>query len=219
MPVPKGALELLDPKNCVVAFIDHQPQMLFGVNGSDRTALMNNVVALAKSARVFGVPVVLTSVETRGFSGNVWPQLVGVFPEQPVIERTSMNSWEDKGFVDAVKATGRRKLVLAGLWTEVCVAFPALSALKDGFEVYAVTDASGGTSKEAHDLAVQRMVQAGVIPVTWQQVMLEFQRDWARKGSYDAVMALVKEHSGAYGSGVEYAYTMVHKAPATVVRS
>lgn len=219
MSTPQGATELLNPKNSVIAFIDHQPQMLFGVEGADRQALVNNVVALAKTARVFEVPVVLTSVETKSFSGNLWPPLVGVFPEEKIVERSSMNSWEDKGFVDAVKATGRKKLVIAGLWTEVCVAFPALSALKDGYEVYVVVDASAGGNAVAHETAVRRMVQAGVIPVTWQQVLLEFQRDWSRKTTYDAVLKIVKEHSGAYGSGVEYAYTMVHKAPPTVVRS
>ncbi|MCK6481615.1 MAG: hydrolase [Planctomycetaceae bacterium] len=219
MSAPKGATELLNPGNCVIAFIDHQPQMLFGVEGADRQALVNNVVALAKAARVFEVPVVLTSVETKSFSGNLWPALVGVFPGERIVERSSMNSWEDRGFVDAVKATGRRKLVLAGLWTEVCVAFPALSALQDGYEVYVVVDASAGGNAVAHETAILRMVQAGVVPVTWQQVMLEFQRDWSRKETYDPVLGIVKEHSGAYGSGVEYAYTMVHRAPATVVRS
>ena len=120
-------------------------------------------------------------------------------------------------FVEAVKKTGRKKLVIAALWTEVCLLFPALQALAEGYEVYAVVDASGGTSPVAHDAAVQRMVQAGVIPVTWQQVMLEYQRDWARKETYDAVINIVKQHSGAYGMGVEYAYTMVHKQPATKV--
>lgn len=219
MPAPKGATELIDPKNSVLAFIDHQPQMLFGVGGTDRQALVNNVVALAKSARVFKVPVVLTGIESKSFSGDLWPQLIGVFPEEKIVERSSMNAWEDKGFVDAVKATGRKKLILAGLWTEVCVAFPALGALRDGYEVYIVVDASAGSSAVAHDTAIQRLVQAGVIPVTWQQVLLEYQRDWSRKATYDNVLAIVKEHSGAYGSGVEYAYTMVHKAPASKVRS
>ncbi|EJL06712.1 isochorismatase family protein, partial [Pseudomonas chlororaphis subsp. aureofaciens 30-84] len=134
------------------------------------------------------------------------------------IERTSMNSWEDKKLVDAVKATGRKKLIMAALWTEVCLNFPALEALAEGYEVYIVTDASGGTSQEAHDMSVQRMIQAGAVPVTWQQVLLEFQRDWAHKDTYDAVMDLVREHSGAYGMGVDYAYTMVHKAPQRQVK-
>jgi len=208
-----GKLELLTPQNCCVIFIDHQPQMTFGVANIDRQLLINNVVALAKAAKTFKVPTVLTAVETLGFSGHVWPQLKDVLSDQQPIERTSMNSWDDKKFVAAVKATGRHKLVFAALWTEVCLCMPALDAMSDGYEVYAVTDASGGTSKEAHDLAMLRMIQAGVVPVTWQQVLLEWQRDWARKETYNDVIALVEEHSGAYGCGCEYAKTMVHKMP------
>ncbi|MGE5522645.1 MAG: hydrolase [Rhodospirillaceae bacterium] len=207
--------ELLTPQNSSVIFIDHQPQMAFGVTSIDRQLLKNNVVGLAKAARTFGVPTILTSVETESFSGYIWPELLAVFPNQKPIERTSMNSWEDRKFVQAVKKTERKKLVIAALWTEVCLLFPALQAIADGYEVYAVVDASGGTSTIAHDAAMQRMIQAGVIPVTWQQVMLEYQRDWARKETYDAVIDIVKEHSGAYGMGVEYAYTMVHKQPPT----
>ena len=125
-----------------------------------------------------------------------------------------MNSWDDQKVRDALAGNKRKKVVVAGLWTEVCNNSFALCAMNEGdYEIYMVADASGGTSKEAHDYAMQRMIQAGVIPVTWQQVLLEWQRDWARKNTYDAVMALVKEHSGAYGMGVDYAYTMVHKAP------
>ena len=209
--------DLLTPQNSAVIFIDHQPQMAFGVTSIDRQLLKNNVVALAKTAKTFSVPTILTAVETQSFSGYVWPELLAVFPNQKPIERSSMNSWEDAKFVEAVKKTGRKKLVIAALWTEVCLLFPALQALAEGYEVYAVVDASGGTSQVAHDTAVQRMVQAGVIPVTWQQVMLEYQRDWARKETYDSVINIVKQHSGAYGMGVEYAYTMVHKQPATKV--
>jgi len=143
----------------------------------------------------------------------MWPQLLDVFPGQAPIERTSMNSWDDSAFVAAVEKTGRKKLVIAALWTEVCLVFPALDALAAGYEVYFVVDASGGTSTEAHAAAVQRLIQAGAVPVTWQQVMLEYQRDWAHKETYDGVIEIVKQHSGAYGMGVEYAYTMVHKQP------
>jgi nicotinamidase-related amidase len=202
--------ELLNPQNCAVIFIDHQPQMTFGVTSIDRQALTNNVVGLAKAAKVFQVPVILTSVETKSFSGYIWPQLLEVFPGQEPIERTSMNSWEDAAFVAAVEQTGRKKLVMAGLWTEVCIVFPALHALATGYEVYVVEDACGGTSVATHTAAMQRLIQAGVVPVTWLQVLLEFQRDWARRDTYDAVIALVKQHAGAYGAGVEYAYTMVH---------
>ncbi len=206
---------LLTPDNCTVVFIDHQPQMTFGVANIDRQTLFNNVMVLAKAARAFKVPTVLTTVETQGFSGRMWPQLLDIFPEKSPIERSSMNSWEDKGFVKAIEQAGRKKLVIAALWTEVCLAFPAIQAMEAGYEVYAVEDASGGTSQVAHDAAMRRIEQAGAVPVTAVQVMLEFQRDWARKGTYNDVMAIVKEHCGAYGQGVEYAYTMVHKQPAS----
>ncbi|MCY1424443.1 Isochorismatase family protein [compost metagenome] len=140
-----------------------------------------------------------------------------MFPDAPLLERTSMNSWDDQKVRDALKKNGRNKIIVSGLWTEVCNATFALSAMNDaGYEIYMVADASGGTSKEAHDYAMQRMIQAGVVPVTWQQVLLEWQRDWKNRDTYDAVMELVKEHSGAYGMGVDYAYTMVHKAPERV---
>lgn len=207
--------ELLHPQNSVVIFIDHQPQMTFGVSNIDRQTLFNNVLLLAKAAKIFHVPTILTTVETRSFSGNMWPQLLDIFAEQNPIERSSMNSWEDPAFVAAVEATGRKKLVMAALWTEVCLAFPALEAIRAGYEVYAVEDASGGTSLIAHNAAMRRLEQAGVVPVTALQVLLEYQRDWARKETYDAVIEVVKEHTGAYGQGVEYAYTMVHGAPAS----
>jgi nicotinamidase-related amidase len=210
---------LLTPENSTVIFIDHQPQMTFGVASIDRQLLLNNTVGLAKAAKVFNVPTILTTVETQSFSGYMWPQLLDVFPDQTPIERTSMNSWEDSQFVAEVERIGRKKLVIAALWTEVCLAFPAIQAMEAGYEVYAVVDASGGTSQVAHDMAIQRVVQAGAVPVTWQQVMLEYQRDWARKETYNAVIEIVKQHSGAYGFGVEYAYTMVHGAPPSHVNS
>lgn len=207
-------LEVLTPANCQIIFIDHQPQMAFGVQSIDRQVLKNNTVALAKAAKVFNIPTIITTVETESFSGNTYPELLDVFPGQDILERTSMNSWDDQKVRDALKATGKKKVVVAGLWTEVCNNSFALCAMLEGdYEIYMVADASGGTSKEAHDFAMQRMIQAGVIPVTWQQVMLEWQRDWARKETYTAVMDIVREHSGAYGMGVDYAYTMVHKAP------
>ena len=207
---------LLTPDNCVVTLIDHQPQMVFGVANFDRQSIINNTVALGKAARVFDVPVVLSTVETKSFSGNLWPQIRAVFPEQPAIERSSMNAWDDKNFVAAIKATGRKKIVLAGLWTEVCVTFPTVQAIHDGYEVYVVEDCCGDVSQLAHDNAMKRVIQAGAKPVTSLQVMLEFQRDWAEKDTYDAVMDIVKTHYGAYGVGVEYVYTMVHNAPPTV---
>ena len=210
-------LELLTPTNCQVIFIDQQPQMAFGVQSIDRQVLKNNVVALAKAAKVFKIPTTITTVETESFSGHTYPELLAVFPEQPILERTSMNSWDDQKVRDALAKNARKKVVVSGLWTEVCNNSFALCAMLEGdYEIYMVEDASGGTSKDAHDYAMQRMIQAGVVPVTWQQVMLEWQRDWARKETYDAVMGIVKEHSGAYGMGVDYAYTMVHKAPERV---
>lgn len=207
-------LEVLTPANCQIIFIDHQPQMAFGVQSIDRQVLKNNTAALAKAAKVFNIPTIITTVETESFSGNTYPELLDVFPGQDILERTSMNSWDDQKVRDALKANGKKKVVVAGLWTEVCNnSFALCAMLEGGYEIYMVADASGGTSKEAHDYAMQRMIQAGVIPVTWQQVMLEWQRDWARKETYTAVMDIVREHSGAYGMGVDYAYTMVHKAP------
>jgi nicotinamidase-related amidase len=206
---------LLTPDNCVVTLIDLQPQMLFGVANFDRQAIINNNVALSKAARVFDVPVVLSTVETKGFSGNMWPQIQAVFPKQTPIERTSMNSWDDENFVAAVQKSGRKKIVLTGLWTETCVALPTIQAIHDGYEVYVVEDCCGDVSQLAHDNAMKRVVQAGAKPVTALSVMLEWQRDWANKDTYDAVMDIVKTHCGAYGVGVEYAYTMVHGAPAT----
>jgi nicotinamidase-related amidase len=209
--------ELLTPNNCQIIFIDQQPQMAFGVQSIDRQVLKNNVVALAKAAKVFGIPTTITTVETESFSGHTYPELLAVFPDHPLLERTSMNSWDDQKVRDALAKNGQMKVVVSGLWTEVCNNTFSFSAMAEGdYEIYMVADASGGTSKEAHDYSMQRMVQAGVVPVTWQQVMLEWQRDWAHRGTYDDVMAIVKEHSGAYGMGVDYAYTMVHKAPERV---
>jgi nicotinamidase-related amidase len=210
-------LDLLTPDNSQLIIIDHQPQMAFGVQSIDRQTLKNNVVALAKAAKVFDVPTTITTVETESFSGHTYPEILAVFPDNPMLERTSMNSWDDQNVRDALATNGRKKIVVAGLWTEVCNAMFALSAMKDGgYEIYMVADASGGTTADAHKFAMDRMVQAGVVPMTWQQVLLEWQRDWARKDTYDATIRLVQEHSGAYGMGVDYAYTLVHKAPERV---
>ncbi len=209
-----GNLELLTPQNSQLIFIDQQPQMAFGVQSIDRQTLKNNVVALAKAAKLFKVPTTITTVETESFSGHTYPELLAVFPEHKLLERTSMNSWDDQNVRDALAANGRKKVIVSGLWTEVCNLMFALEAIdQGGYEIYMVADASGGTSLDAHKYAMDRMVQAGVVPVTWQQVLLEWQRDWARKDTYDPVIKLVQEHSGAYGMGVDYAYTLVHKAP------
>ncbi|MBB3060084.1 hydrolase [Microbulbifer rhizosphaerae] len=213
----KQKLEVLTPDNCQLIFIDQQPQMAFGVQSIDRQTLKNNVVALGKAAKIFNIPTTITTVETESFSGHTYPELLSVFPDNPLLERTSMNSWDDQKVRDALAKNGKKKVVVSGLWTEVCNCTFALSAMHDAdYEIYMVADASGGTSLAAHDYAMDRMIQAGVVPVTWQQVLLEWQRDWAHRDTYDAVMDLVKEHSGAYGMGVDYAYTMVHKAPERV---
>lgn len=204
---------LLTKENCTVVFIDHQPQMTFGVANIDRQLLVNNVVMLAKGAKEYGVPVIITAVETESFSGYIWPDLMGIFPDLQPIERSSMNSWDDEKFRAAVHATGKRNIVISGLWTEVCVAWPTLNLLHEGYNVYVVEDACGATSHIAHDAAMRRVVQAGAVPLTSVATVLEFQRDWANKEHYDAVLQIFREHGGAYGDGIDYAYTMVHKAP------
>ncbi len=209
--------EVITPENSQLIIIDHQPQMAFGVQSMDRQQMKNNVVGLVKSAKVFDVPTIITTVETDSFSGHTYPEILDVLPDAPLLERTSMNSWDDQKVRDTLAvnaAAGRKKVIVAGLWTEVCNTTFALSCANDtDYEIYMVADASGGTSLDAHNYAMDRMSQAGIVPVTWQQVLLEWQRDWAKRDTYDAVMDIVREHSGAYGMGVDYAYTMVHKAP------
>ena len=175
--------ELLNPSNSTLILIDHQPQMAFGVQSIDRQTLKNNTVGLAKAAKIFNVPTILTSVETESFSGYIWPELLSVFPDQQPIERTSMNSWEDKALVDAVKATGRKKLIIAALWTEVCLTFPTLDMQAEGYQVYPVADAVGGISPVAHDRALERMQAAGATPITAIQFGSELMRNWARDSS------------------------------------
>ncbi len=171
--VTKQVPTLLDPSNCVVLMIDYQPQMAFAVKSIDGQTLINNATGLAKAAKVFNVPLILTSVAEASFSGPTFSQLREVYPDASIIDRTTMNTWEDKRVVDAIKKTGRKKIVMGGLWTEVCITFPTLDALREGFEVYVVADACGGTSAVAHDLAIDRVVQAGAVPVTWLQFLLE----------------------------------------------
>lgn len=205
--------KLYTAADSVVVFIDHQPQMTFGVTNIDRATLINNVTLLARCAKEFQVPTILSSVETESFSGYIWPQLLDVFPGQKVVERTSMNAWDDAGFRKAVEATGRKNILLTGLWTEVCVTWPTLEMIGAGYNIYVVEDCCGATSAVAHEAALSRMVQAGAIRLTTIAALLEWQRDWARREHYDALMTLIKQQGGAYGAGVEYAYTMVHKAP------
>lgn len=200
---------LLTPTDHALILIDHQPQMAFGVQSIDRATLLNNTVGLAKSAAAFNVPTILTTVAAESFSGPIWPEIQAVFPEFPPIDRTTMNSWEDLAFRRAVESTGRKRLVMAALWTEVCLAFPAIDAIHDGYDVCIVTDASGGTTVEAHERAITRMVQAGATPITWLQYLLELQRDWARVETYEATTGIARQHAGAYGIGLNYAKAML----------
>lgn len=200
---------LITPQNSALILIDHQPQMSFGVQSIDRQMLINNVTGLAKAARVFDVPTVLTTVAAKSFSGEIFPEIQAVFPDIEPIDRTSMNSWDDANFRAAVEKTERKKVVIAALWTEVCLVMPTVDMLAEGYEVYLVTDASGGTSVEAHERSIQRLIQAGAVPMTWLQVLLEWQRDWARQETYDATLAVAKEHAGAYGIGVRYAKSIL----------
>lgn len=206
---------LITPQNSALILIDHQPQMSFCVQSIDRQMLINNVTGLAKAARVFDVPTVLTTVAAKSFSGEIFPEIQVVFPDIEPIDRTSMNSWDDANFRAAVEKTERKKVVIAALWTEVCLVMPTIEMLAEGYEVYLVTDASGGTSLEAHERSVQRLIQAGAVPMTWLQVLLEWQRDWARQDTYDATLAVAKEHADAvssgvfFGNGVRYAKSIL----------
>ncbi|MFE4527908.1 hydrolase [Streptomyces anulatus] len=198
-----GLNALLTPEESVLVLIDHQPFQFANLNSHEPTMIVNNVVGLAKAAKVYDVPTILTTVlEERG--GLIVQGIQDVFPEQKPIDRTFINTWQDERVVDAVKATGRKKLILAGLWTEICLAMPAIQAAGEGFEVYAVTDASGGVSAEAHDMAVRRMVQAGVVPITWLAVMGEWQRDWAREETIPGAAEVQAQHGGA--TGVAFAW-------------
>lgn len=200
-----GLNALLTPENCVVLLIDHQPFQFANLHSHEPTMIVNNVVGLAKAAKVFNVPTILTTVlENRG--GFLLKDLQDVFPEQTPIDRTFINTWEDKRVVDAVKATGRKKIIMAALWTEVCLAMPAIHALGEGYEVYIVTDASGGVSREAHDMAVQRMVQLGAVPMTWLAVAAELQRDWAREATVPALGETLYKHAG--GTGIALAWEL-----------
>ena len=210
--------KLYTPEDSAVVFIDHQPQMTFGVASIERASLINNVTLLAKVAKEFNVPAVLTAVETESFSGYVWPQLLDVFPGQLVVERTSMNSWDDAGFRAAIEATGRKNILMTGLWTEVCVTWPTIEMLGAGYNIYVVEDCCGATSPAAHEASLSRMVQAGAVRLTTIPALLEWQRDWAKREHYDNLMGLIKGQGGAYGVGVEYAYTMVHHAPQSAAK-
>ncbi|HKC16174.1 MAG TPA: hydrolase [Steroidobacteraceae bacterium] len=198
-----GLQALLTPKDSVLLLIDHQPFQFANLHSHEPTMIVNNVIGLAKTAQIFGVPTILTTVVgERG--GSLIRGLQDVFPEQKPIDRTYINTWEDARVVEAVNKTGRKKVVMAALWTEICLAMPAIQAVGEGYEVYIVTDASGGVSAEAHDMAVRRMVQAGVVPMTWLAVQGEWQRDWAREATAARLAEVLAQHGG--GSGVAFAW-------------
>jgi len=194
-----GLDALLTPENCVVLLIDHQPSQLANVNSHDPTMVINNATGLAKVAKAFEVPTILTTIgAARG--GEIFKQIQSVFPNQKPIDRSFINSWEDRRVVEAVQKTGRKKLVIAALWSEMCLAQPAIHALGDGYDVYAVTDASGGVSPESHDMAIRRLVAAGAQPITWLGMSGELQRDWSRTKHLGEVAQIFLEHAGASGA-------------------
>src|ERR1700690_219505 len=200
-----GLEALLTPQTSVLLLIDHQPYQFANLHSHEPTMIVNNVLALAKMAKAFNVPTILTTVlEQRG--GLVIKALQDVFPDQKPIDRTFINAWEDGRVVDAVKKTGRKQLVIAALYTEICLAMPVIQALGEGYDVFAVTDASGGVTAEAHDMAVRRMVQAGAVPITWMAVGGEWQRDWAREKTVPGMADAISAHGG--GSGIALAWGM-----------
>lgn len=203
---PKAGLDaLLRPEDSILLLIDHQPYQFANLHSHEPTMIINNVVALAKSAKAFNVPTILTTVlEDRG--GHLIKGLQDVFPDQKPIDRTFINTWEDAKVTDLVSKSGRKQLVLAALYTEICLAMPAIQALGEGYDVFIVPDASGGVTLEAHELAVQRMVQAGAVPINWMAVLAEWQRDWAREKTLAGVSGTILEHGG--GSAVALAWEL-----------
>jgi nicotinamidase-related amidase len=210
MPIAKAqpGKTLLNNKDHVLIMIDHQPQMAFATRSIDIALLRNNVALVAKAAKEFAVSTILTTVAEKSFSGPIFPEIRTVFPQSEIIDRTTMNTWEDERIAQRVNAAGADKVVLAGLWTSVCIVGPALSAQDQGFEVYVIADACGDVSEEAHERAMQRMIQLGIRPMTSVQYLLELQRDWARGGTYDETVATAVAHGGGYGLGLVYAKTM-----------
>ena len=196
-------VEMLTPENCAIALIDYQPAMYQGIQSHDRLVVFNNAQVLAKTARLFKIPTVLSTVAQKSFSGLFMPEVTDLFPKHEVIDRTSLNSWLDPAFRKAVAATGRKKFVLAGLWTEGCVMFPTLDMLKEGYEIYIPADACGDLSPEAHNRSMDRAVQAGAVPITTFQYLFELQQDWARAETYEGVMEILRAHS-PYGIQVRF---------------
>jgi nicotinamidase-related amidase len=205
---PTPGATLLTPGDHALLMIDFQSQMAFATKSIDAVLLRTNAGLVARAAAGFKVPTVLTTVAEKSFSGPMFPDVTEPFPGQKLLDRTSMNTWEDANVVKALNAIGKDRLVFCGLWTSVCIVGPTLSALDQGYEVYVLTDACGDVSAEAHERAVERMVQAGVRPMTSLQYLLELQRDWARGETYELTTGIAKTHGGAYGLGVIYAKTM-----------
>ena len=201
MTFRNGLASLLRPEDSVLVLIDHQPYQLANLNSHEPQMVINNATGLAKAAKAFGVPTILTSVIARQ-GGLIFPQITDVFPGQEVIDRTFINTWEDRTVVDAVEATGRKQLIIAGLWTEVCVAMPTIEALGEGWDVTVITDASGSVSVEAHEVAIKRMIAAGANMMTWLALASEWQRDWARTDHIADLIDVMKQHAG--GSGIAY---------------
>ncbi|MDR7115566.1 hydrolase [Caulobacter sp. BE254] len=199
---------LLSAADHTLIMIDYQSQMAFATKSISATELRNNAGLVASAAAGFGVSTILTTVAEKGFSGPMFSEVTAPFPGKALLDRTSMNTWEDAAVIAEVNAIGKTRIVLAGLWTSVCIVGPALSALDQGFEVYVITDASGDVSDEAHERAVARMIQAGAQPITSLQYLLELQRDWARGETYDLTTGIARERGGAYGLGITYAKTM-----------
>src|SRR5579859_3999931 len=202
-------LPLLDPTNCALVFVDQQAGLAFGVGSEDRQVLLNNSIALAKTAKVFGLPIVASTSATKVYSGPMMPALQRAIPEVSAIDRRNMNAWEDDTVREAIIRTGRKKLLVSGMLTEACVSFLALSAANDGYEVYVVGDACGGLTPRSHELALLRMQSAGIGMTSWIQVLLELQRDWTRHDTYDGARAIVEEFGGGYGIGLAYARDMI----------
>ncbi|PRD47565.1 hydrolase [Sphingobacterium haloxyli] len=207
----KPSPELLSPTNHSLLLIDHEGQMAFATHSISTTELRNNTALVAGASKIFKVPTVVTTVAEKSFSGPVFPEIQEFYPEATsgYVDRTTMNTWEDINAHKAITGKGKKKIVMAGLWTSVCIVGPVLSAISEGYDVYVITDASGDVTKEAHDQAVTRMVQEGAKPITSLQYLLELQRDWARQETYKPVNDLVVKYGGAYGIGVQYAREML----------
>ena len=199
---------LLSPADHTLIMIDHQSQMAFATKSIGAIELRNNAGLVAHAAKAFDVSTIITSVAEKSFSGPVFDEIKEAFPDADVIDRTSMNTWEDERIAARVNAFGKPRIVLAGLWTSVCIVGPALSALDQGFEVYVVADACGDVTTEAHERSMERMVQAGARPMTALQYLLELQRDWARAETYASTVGVATKWGGAYGLGLTYAKTM-----------